>query len=563
MMPRQQHINGGPPSPLADDSITGKFESLVSVLPALRAHKDSARIAVLLREVGFQDNILTVLKSGVTDLWIPITRECLPMSLGPGAFRRVLSRQPSFLSSSFTVGPKSQWPGEHFYLTTDAIDEWMKIPETLSHKGTLGQGGFGDVAEVACPEGRTYALKRIKRKTNFEEAQEQMRYIQTELDILRRIRHCHYIQLVGSYTEPRYVGILMNPVAECNLLQFLESFHDKKSNESLLASFFGCLATALASLHYVFCVRHKDIKPQNILVKDTKVIFTDFGMSLDWSENGYTTTCQEQLRTLVYCAPEVANDQPRNSMSDIWSLGCVFLEMAVVLKGKPRSFLRETMIEYGSQKYWDCPDGIKTVIGILRKDNSTWGNAPLDWVESMLQNRKEDRPNSRDLRNTIRKARGRCDQVFRGSCCMDDSMFDEDDADTMSHSSLSTRLDLSGTTAPVKPRSVRVHDPTNCAWSEVEVIENPRSAKNWVSGNIVTQCNLRIHSMDDTEIFVFEGRRFESKRRVTITWIADHIKKTRKSEFLVAPENVPFEMLVGKDFVDLFGSEAFNDVKEV
>jgi len=98
-----------------------------------------------------------------------------------------------------------------------------------------------------------------------------------------------------------------------------------------LTSYFGCLTSGFAYLH-AEKVRHRDIKPQNILVSDKRVYLTDFGVSLDWSElEGGTTTATPQT-TPSYSALEVANYEPRNEMSDVWSLGCVFLEMATLLK---------------------------------------------------------------------------------------------------------------------------------------------------------------------------------------------------------------------------------------
>lgn len=50
-----------------------------------------------------------------------------------------------------------------------------------------------------------------------------------------------------------------------------------------------------------------------------------------------------------YCAPEVAEHNPRNTSSDIWSLGAVFLEMVVVLKGKTASDINIYFEENGSK----------------------------------------------------------------------------------------------------------------------------------------------------------------------------------------------------------------------
>jgi serine/threonine protein kinase len=80
-----------------------------------------------------------------------------------------------------------------------------------------------------------------------------------------------------SYTDPKYFALLMSPVADCDLSAYYALARDSRDKLSLLRSFFGCLANALRYIHGVR-IRHRDIKPQNILVKGDRVFLTDFGM---------------------------------------------------------------------------------------------------------------------------------------------------------------------------------------------------------------------------------------------------------------------------------------------
>jgi serine/threonine protein kinase len=116
-------------------------------------------------------------------------------------------------------------------------------------------------------------------------------------------------------------------VADCDLKTFLER---KPFRESfILRQAFGCLCSAVQYLHSQSC-RHKDIKPANILLKNGEVFITDFGTARDWSEGGRaTTTGMTGPYTPAYAAPEVAEWEARNEAADIWSLGCVYLDMLV------------------------------------------------------------------------------------------------------------------------------------------------------------------------------------------------------------------------------------------
>ena len=233
-----------------------------------------------------------------------------------------------------------------------------------------------------------------------------MRYVAMELTVLRKIRNYspHYIQLVCGYTDPLNVGILMEPVADRNLRDYLDDFcKTDEPKECVLAGFLGCLATALAKLHLKCNVRHKDIKPTNIFVKGLNVLLTNFGMALDWTGTGHTTTRQELQKSEKYAAPENSEGEERNSRADIWSPGCVFLEMVAVLKGMPRFEVKEILEKNGtgSVNYWQNIEGIDEIIKRLKQRNGKCGNAPLEWIERTLKKDKQDRPNAKELRAMI------------------------------------------------------------------------------------------------------------------------------------------------------------------
>ncbi|KAF2818119.1 kinase-like protein, partial [Ophiobolus disseminans] len=144
----------------------------------------------------------------------------------------------------------------------------------------------------------------------------------------------------------RYIGLIMSPVADMDLSAYLAGANTARNRE--LRTFFGCLAQALAFLHEQ-SICHKDIKPSNILVHGGNVLFTDFWLAFDFTnKDSSTTVSMVNGMTPRYCAPEVANYEPQNTSSDIWSLGVVFLEMTAVLKGRTVKHMYDFLKEHGS-----------------------------------------------------------------------------------------------------------------------------------------------------------------------------------------------------------------------
>jgi serine/threonine protein kinase len=143
---------------------------------------------------------------------------------------------------------------------------------------------------------------------------------------------------LSSYTDPQYFGILLLPVGECDLKQYLDKPIFTASELRSIRQFFGCITSGVEYLHRKSC-RHKDIKPGNILIRRGVVYITDFGLAYDWTDKSKSKT--EGLvgdRSINYMAPEIAAEEPRGSAADMWSLGCIFLDMIVFPPPPPEKY---------------------------------------------------------------------------------------------------------------------------------------------------------------------------------------------------------------------------------
>lgn len=210
--------------------------------------------------------------------------------------------------------------------------------------------------------------------------------------ILKGLRNEHIVRLVGSYGDQAVFALLMEPAAECNLNTYLDLAEaeekDQATHRANLQTFFGCLASGLKYLHDMK-VRHKDIKPANILVDKGKVLLADFGLSFHYQDEHETTTSGPTPQTYKYSAPEVASSRQRNWSADFWSLGCVFIEMLTVLHYRSRADLDKFMREPRWAYHAKLPESIAWLENILVE--FTPMECCFYWTEQMLQYHRTDR----------------------------------------------------------------------------------------------------------------------------------------------------------------------------
>jgi serine/threonine protein kinase len=224
------------------------------------------------------------------------------------------------------------------------------ISELLVPLRFLGQSNSTVVEGVRCRR-ILLARKLIRWRTKVEVSR---RIAMREVEHLQRLRHPHILRMVGTYVCTNQLGILLYPVAEYHLGDFMDSiFEDSCENSDVrithLKMFFSCLAETLRYIHQN-CTKHMDIKPQNLLVRDMrqtgkylacgsgpqnmgdyKIYVADFGISRSYSSVEEANTENPTAFTWKYAAPEVVTYEKRGLSADIFSLGCVFAEMLAAI----------------------------------------------------------------------------------------------------------------------------------------------------------------------------------------------------------------------------------------
>lgn len=257
------------------------------------------RIFSVLRILGCTELLDFFAHEGLMDSALPFTDSTLPGFLKGSEIRaKFLKLQNAVLYKEKGL-EAMEHGGTHLHLAGSGDDYFRSIKQ-------LGFGRYGTVDQVfSANTGRVYARKRIVRGHSPLADERLLKQFESEIQALKRLWHPHIVKFKGSYTDSRCLGIIMLPVAEMNLDEYLkEASQADNLRRRRLRSFSGCLATALAYLHQQN-IRHNDIKPQNILVANSNIYLSDFGTSRSWGTEGQSTTQgKHEGYTPRYSAPE-------------------------------------------------------------------------------------------------------------------------------------------------------------------------------------------------------------------------------------------------------------------
>jgi serine/threonine protein kinase len=265
----------------------------------------------------------------------------------------------------------------------------------------LGSGGFSTVDEVVHQQTGLH----VGRKTLKNRDQTAIEELKKEVSVLQKLRHPHIIRFLGAYSRGDKMSILLSPVAETTLAVWLQrSASQKPANLSeTIVKMFGCLASSVRYLHEQRpVVKHMDIKPQNILIVEgdqefPHVVLSDFGVSSseDVSDDQYKPLTRQ------YIAPEVFEGFNRKQASDIWSLGCVFAEMASVSFSQDNTgwlAFREAFSGRTGKHYWQDVSGIQDKLAaFLVEAKTTTEQTVVRALQTMLNAEPDERPDAGSL----------------------------------------------------------------------------------------------------------------------------------------------------------------------
>ncbi|KAL1191086.1 Mitogen-activated protein kinase kinase kinase 20 [Cardamine amara subsp. amara] len=201
----------------------------------------------------------------------------------------------------------------------------------------LGKGSYGSVDLVKyIKRNRSSPLYAAVKTAQCEDYDS----LQREIQILSKLKGCRSIvQCYENYKlEEDFDGngfrvykMVMEYAAAGSLTTFMDSYKDRKLPETMIRDFTRMILQGLVSVHsrgYVHC----DLKPDNLLVfprrQSYELKISDFGSSTKVGEDADSWEIDSPfVGSPVYMSPESVQNGVAEKALDLWSLGCIVLEM--------------------------------------------------------------------------------------------------------------------------------------------------------------------------------------------------------------------------------------------
>lgn len=186
----------------------------------------------------------------------------------------------------------------------------------------LGQGSFGTV--IKCKDHKTDDLVAIKVLRNLPKITKSGKEEAIFLNMLKPEAN-EETCTVDKLEEFIFRGhfCIVFELLSSNLYDFLKKNHFSGISSSLARRITTQVLIALKHSHHKGII-HCDIKPENIVFKQENksgIKLIDFGSAC---KGGYSTS---YIQSRFYRSPEIILEHDWNEKIDIWSLGCVVVEM--------------------------------------------------------------------------------------------------------------------------------------------------------------------------------------------------------------------------------------------
>ncbi|KAF7507302.1 hypothetical protein GJ744_010736 [Endocarpon pusillum] len=253
-----------------------------------------------------------------------------------GIVRRTSTKM--FGANIVQIRPK---PGNRLSTLDPILQEEVPQENTPKRQATfkiirgqlIGKGTYGRVyLGMNATTGEFLAVKQVEVNQKAalhdkERVKEMVAALDQEIDTMQHLEHANIVQYLGCERKEFSISIYLEYIAGGSVGSCLRKHG--KFEESVVKSLTRQTLEGLAYLHREG-ILHRDLKADNILLDlDGTCKISDFGISKK-TDNIYGNDVTNSMQGSVFwMAPEVVRAQGEgySAKVDIWSLGCVVLEM--------------------------------------------------------------------------------------------------------------------------------------------------------------------------------------------------------------------------------------------
>ena len=225
----------------------------------------------------------------------------------------------------------------------------------------IGEGAFAKVYQGLNTEtGELVAAKHFEFNGDTRKVLREYQSLKREIQLLRALDHPNIVKYLQADISPdqESIDVVLEFVPGGSIQKLLGQY--KGLAESVVSTFTYQL---LSGLHYLHDhgVIHRDLKCANLLLDATGTVkITDFGASKRIESDQDRKLTRSLKGSPYWMAPEIVLKRGHSFAADIWSLGCVVIEM-VTGKAPWSDFSQEAgevlrlIAQAGSTCYADIP----------------------------------------------------------------------------------------------------------------------------------------------------------------------------------------------------------------
>lgn len=189
----------------------------------------------------------------------------------------------------------------------------------------------------------------------------------TQAEVLSNLRHPNVVGYRESFIDEGELIIVMEYCEGGDLAKQVKTYKDSGQMlpEAQIMSWFAQLCLAL---HYVHQkkVMHRDIKTSNVYLTRTGMVkLGDFGIAKVLENTA--DVAMTVVGTPYYMSPEVVENKPYSSKSDVWALGCILYELCTLKHAFVADNLLGLVFKILREKYESIPSIYSPDISLLIK----------------------------------------------------------------------------------------------------------------------------------------------------------------------------------------------------